>query len=53
MDLEKYRNIKGMDEFLKCYPDRPWHYFCDVLEFRQYLRFDNEEWIERRQHQHL
>ena len=47
MDLEKYKNIKGIDEFLKFFPDKPWHYFHDVLEFRQYIRFDYEKWIER------
>lgn len=36
MDLEKYKNIKGIEEFLKRFPDKPWHYFHDVLEFRQF-----------------
>lgn len=47
MNFEKYKNIKGIDEFIKRFPDKPWHYFHDVLEFRRYIRFDYEEWIDR------
>lgn len=47
MDLDQYKSIKGIEEFLKCFPDKPWHYFHDVLEFRRYIRFDYEEWVDR------
>lgn len=40
MDREKYKNIDGIETFWKFFPDKPWHYFHDILEFRWYQEFD-------------
>lgn len=47
MDLEKCKNITGIKEFLQAFPDKPLHYFEEMLEFRRYIRFDCEAWAEK------
>ncbi len=42
-----YKNISGIDIFWKYFPDKPWHYFHDILEFRWYKEFDYTEWCDR------
>ena len=37
----------GIDLFWKYFPEKPWHYFHDVLEFKWYKEFDYEEWRDR------
>lgn len=43
-----FENIEGMQCFKRYFPNKPWFYFHDVLEFRWYQEFDYEEWHDRR-----
>lgn len=47
MDREIYKDIVGIDKFFECFPNQHWYYFHEVLEFRWYREFDNEEWCDR------
>lgn len=47
MEKEQYKNIIGIDNFWKYFPDKPWFYFHDILEFKYYKEFDYEEWRDR------
>lgn len=47
MEKTAYKDIVGIDVFWKYFPDKPWHYFQDILEFRWYKEFDYEEWQNR------
>ena len=44
MDKEKYRHIDGINEFLQYFPNKPWHCFSEILEFKWYKEYDFEEW---------
>lgn len=47
MDKSQYKNIIGIDTYYEYFPDKPWHYFHEILEFRWYREFDYEEWREK------
>lgn len=42
-----YKNIKGIDEFFKYFPEAHWCYFHEVIEFKWHREFDYEEWYDR------
>lgn len=44
MNKETYKNIKGIDEFFKYFPEVHWCHFHEVIEFKWYREFDCEEW---------
>ncbi len=43
-DKEMFRNIEGMELLLDKIPDFAWCIFHDVLAFKWYRQYDNEEW---------
>ena len=47
MDKEMYKDIRGIEKFFEHFPDKPWHYFHEIIEFRWYREFDYEEWYNR------
>lgn len=47
MDKSQYKNIIGIDTYYEYFPDKPWYYFHEILEFRWYREFDYEEWREK------
>ena len=38
-----YKNIIGIDMFMKYFHDKSWCYFHDILEFKWYRKFDFED----------
>lgn len=42
-----FESVKGIKSFKRYFPNKPWFYFHDVLEFRWYREFDYEEWYDR------
>lgn len=42
-----FERVEGIREFNKYFPNKPWCYFHDVIEFRWYREFDYEEWYDR------
>ena len=42
-----FERVEGIKCFKRYFPNKPWCYFHDVLEFRWYREFDHEEWDDR------
>lgn len=47
MDKNMFKSIEGIELFWSAFPDISWCYFHEILEFRWYRKFDNEDWIDR------
>lgn len=41
-----YTGIIGIEEFYKCFPNKCWYNFGNILEFRYYKNQENYEWYD-------
>ncbi|MEE0061420.1 MAG: hypothetical protein UE295_11390 [Acutalibacteraceae bacterium] len=46
MKTKLYKDIIGIENFYKSFPDKNWFYFCDILEFRYYRNHENYKWYD-------
>lgn len=47
MDKTIYKDVKGIEEFFRFFPEVHWCYFHEMIEFRWYREVDYEEWTDR------
>jgi hypothetical protein len=47
MKTDMYKDIIGIEEFYKSFPNKVWHYFGNILEFRYYKNHENYEWYDK------
>lgn len=47
MKTDIYKDIIGIDEFYKCFPNKCWYNFGNILEFRYYKNQENYEWYDK------
>lgn len=47
MDKTMFNSIDGIETYFECFANVPWFHFHDVIEYRWYRKYDNEEQRDR------